>query len=73
MIEREVGGAWESLGGNWCWGTEPRQGFPLAAGASLEGAMQVPEPGRYRVVVRVAAASDRDAAYNVASPAFDAR
>ena len=72
-IEREVGGAWQTLGGNWCWGAEPRQGFPLAPGASADGAMQVPEPGRYRVVARFATEAERDAAYDVASAPFDAR
>jgi len=72
-IEREVNGAWERLGGNWCWGVEPRDGFPLAPGASTEGSMQVPEPGRYRVIVRFAAEAAREAAADAASAPFDAR
>lgn len=72
-IEREVNGAWQFVGGNWCWGSEPRHGFPLAAGASFDGAMQTPEPGRYRVVVRFATEAERDVAYDVASAPFEAR
>ena len=72
-IEREVNGAWQFVGGTWCWGSDPRHGFPLAAGASMEGAIQVSERGRYRVVVRFVAEADRDVTYDAASAPFDAR
>ena len=72
-IEREVDGEWRFLGGTMCWGSDPRHGFPLAAGASIDGGIQVLEPGRYRVVVRFVRESDRDTAHDAASAPFDAR
>lgn len=72
-IEREVDGEWQFIGGSMCWGSDPRHGFPLAAGATAEGAMQVPAPGRYRIVARFATEAEREVAYDASSAPFDAR